>query len=296
LIKQWFMGMSKLAKMYNIAWEHLQQLSSTSLQIPRGSLAKDIQKSLPPFPAGHRWDAKDQPMVTEPGSAGGSSGSGSGDNEPQNPQLADDSTLHRAEEAAFRDWLNTWTEQDLTFVPEDHAEDWKLMMSMMEEYISNFSTMEFHELMRSEKFPTSLRVWTSATVFALYEIGRRNLFPRFITMPSDIKVRAFANNAPAGYQDPGNITLDMFFHATVFWKLCDVKVAQQVLQVHGSYGTNTNKSSHGPVNFRGNIIEALLGHLQSICSKPTTPSESGHHSRFRNKASGKHANEAYQPQ
>jgi hypothetical protein len=90
-------------------------------------------------------------MVTEPGSAGGSSGSGA--NEPQPPQLADDGTLHRAEEAAFRDWLSTWRQQDLTFVPEDYAEDWKFIM---EEYINKFSTMEFHELVRSEKFATSL--------------------------------------------------------------------------------------------------------------------------------------------
>jgi hypothetical protein len=57
-------------------------------------------------------------------------------------------------------------------------------------------------------------------------------------------------------------------HVTFLRKLSSDKGVQQVLQVvHGSYGTNAN--------FRGHIIKSVLGHLQSICCRPTGPSESG---------------------
>ena len=72
------------------------------------------------------WNFPSHLYEVEPSSRGGSSGSGAA-NEPQTPQLADDGTLHRAEEAAFRERLSAWTEQDLTFVPLDHRRDWEII-------------------------------------------------------------------------------------------------------------------------------------------------------------------------
>ena len=251
-----FQGVAKLNQMNSLAWECLQKsLLEISPITPRGSVALAFQSELVEFPS-HLYEV-------EPSSRGGSSGSGAA-NEPQTPQLADDGTLHRAEEAAFREWLSAWTEQDLTFVPLDHCHDWEIMMSMLQEYMVSFNTMKFHEIVRSDSFPTSLRVWTSATVSALYELGRRRLIPKWITTATDSGARAAANQAPAGYQDPGNVILDMFIHVTAFWNLMSDRSIERFLRVHGSYGSNANKSSHGPVNLRGNVVEGLLGHLQKV--------------------------------
>ena len=63
--------------------------------------------------------------------------------------------------------------------------------------------------------------------------------------------------------DPGKYDLDAFVHAMRLWQYWEASRADLVMQQPiAEYGRRSNKSAKGPVNLRGNIIEAMTKSLQ----------------------------------
>ena len=61
-----------------------------------------------------------------------------------------------------------------------------------------------------------------------------------------------------GFPDPGNEVLDVLVHALRLWKYVTAsKVELVIRQSTHEYGAGRNRSSIGPVNLRGNIVEAM---------------------------------------
>ena len=245
-ISKKFFGVLGLKKMQNLAWERLKGLKYNVL---RGSAAKALQELVPPYP-NHIWDVvqkapsidkKPSPSRVDTERSSGSASGGCCDenleatSKPDGEhQLVDASTCHAIEEAAFREWLGNWSQNDLTFIPEDHRSEWVACIDQCWHYIRNFANSELHSICSSKGFPTSFRVWTSATVMVLSDVDRRGLFPKFITAPSDKNIKRWASEAPAHYQDPGNVTLDLFFHTVNFWRLSEIARVVSILKTAGS--------------------------------------------------------------
>ena len=97
--------------------------------------------------------------------------------------------------------------------------------------------------------------------------------PKNITNPNDRYIRYAADrNCSDHFVDPGNVVWDILFNVlrldqyVVSWR------AEPIPRVSPSeYGAGTNKSAKGPVNLRGNVLEAALHDLQRLSAAPLGP-------------------------
>ena len=89
-------------------------------------------------------------------------------------------------------------------------------------------------------------------------MATRNLLPYWLRRPHERNIREDASESAEGFSDPGNVVLDMAVHALRLWQYCEAYRAEKVMKqsIH-EYGSRANKSSVGPVNLRGNIVEAM---------------------------------------
>ena len=63
-----------------------------------------------------------------------------------------------------------------------------------------------------------------------------------------------ADLAPEFYHDPGNVNLDLTFYPMCLWEFMTPNAVQDILELSWrDYGSKGEKSSHGPMNFRGNV-------------------------------------------
>ena len=86
--------------------------------------------------------------------------------------------------------------------------------------------------------------------------------PENLRWPRDKSLRSTAANE--GYVDYGNMVWEAMFWSGRFYKFfghSDEHFVAMCACPNDQYGTPTNKSSHGPVNMRGNILESLLNFL-----------------------------------
>ena len=73
--------------------------------------------------------------------------------------------------------------------------------------------------------------------------------------------------APEFYDDPGNVNLDVSFYILCLWEFMTPMSLEDILKLSWKeYGSRGERSSQGPMNFRGNVLEALMGycHERSI--------------------------------
>jgi len=116
-------------------------------------------------------------------------------------------------------------------------------------------------------FPGLLRAWTTEMEVCLDHMSRRAFLPKWLLEPHDRNIRMDASQAADGFIDPGNLILDVFVHIFRLWRFPLDRYKQQVLrQPIAEYGASANKSAKGPVNLRGNIVEAISRNLQSMGS------------------------------
>ena len=149
----------------------------------------------------------------------------------------------------------------------EHWVCFEAIMTFCREFIRNPQLHAVQDFMLKEDFPTSMRAWCIMPWAALKVLEQRREIPRFLSAPTDRKIRDHANLAPDFYQDPGNKNLDLTFYVLSLWEFMTPMVLPEVLKISWKeYGSRGEKSSDGPMNFRGNVLEALLGycHEQSM--------------------------------
>ena len=97
----------------------------------------------------------------------------------------------------------------------------------------------------------------------LKEMALRNCLPYWLRRPHDRNIRDDAAASADGSVDPGNYVLDVLVHALRLWQYSESgRIPRVMKQSIAEYGAKSNKSSHGPVNLRGNIVEAMQRNLQ----------------------------------
>ena len=118
-----------------------------------------------------------------------------------------------------------------------------------------------------DQWPLKPRVWLAGMERVLLAMQRRNQLPYWLRKPHDKNIREDAALSADGFTDPGNLVLDTFVHALRLWQYCEPSRASLVLrQSPHDYGHRANRSSTGPVNLRGNIVEAMSRCLQRTAS------------------------------
>ena len=155
-----------------------------------------------------------------------------------------------------------------------HRESFKAIMKFCEEHSRCPSPQHVQYFMQKPDFPSSMRAWSIMPYAALKEAERRRQVPRFLSDPDDTRIRQHANKAPESYQDPGNVNLDLAFYLLCLWEfICPRRRADILKLSWKDYGTRGEKSSRGPINFRGNWLEALIGY----CDEKTIEVSGGYH-------------------
>lgn len=121
---------------------------------------------------------------------------------------------------------------------------------------------------RMENWPMCPRVWLGEFERCLKHMAKRNILPYWLKRPHDRNIREDASEGAEGFSDPGNYILDQLVHCWRLWHYCEGSRADMVIKqsIH-EYGHRANQSSKGPVNLRGNIVEAMTKNLQTDGSK-----------------------------
>ena len=144
-----------------------------------------------------------------------------------------------------------------------HRDAFHKILDLCQDYAYKFRECNLQALLISNDFPCSMRAWTLIPHLALQELAHRKQLPRFITYPKDAQIRDHANRAPSKFKDPGNGFLDKSFYILGMWKFMTEFSTLDILAVpYREYGDKGNKSSQGPMNFRGHVLVALHGYCQ----------------------------------
>ena len=162
------------------------------------------------------------------------------------------------------DWLSDMPDK------EEYAKDLDTIFNEGMKYVENFQhgTLLPWNL---KNWPLNPRVWLGEMERALACLAQRGILPKWLTTPHDRNIRKDASDAAAGFPDPGNEVLDVLVHSLRLWKYVTAsKVELVIRQSTHEYGAGRNRSSIGPVNLRGNIVEAMTLHLQRAGAEPST--------------------------
>ena len=121
---------------------------------------------------------------------------------------------------------------------------------------------------KMDRWPLNPQLWLGEMGRCLRAMKRRNMIPYWLKRPHDRNIRDDAGASADGSTDPGNYVLDMVVHALRLWQYTEAQCINMVIrQSSVDYGEKANKSSHGPVNLRGNIVEAMQRNLQLMGSQ-----------------------------
>jgi hypothetical protein len=185
------------------------------------------------------------------------------------------------DEKALEQHVARWSEEDFcreklddltwaTSIPlkEDTMEQMGQVRQVMDEYLEKFEHGCTHQWDCST-FPLNPRIWIAETIWTLEALNAQGNLPMAMTQPGDKHIRQDAGVAADGFDDPGNLQLDIMVNVLRLWKFVSVFKVEQVRRIApGEYGSRGNKSSKGPVNLRGNIIEAASIQLQKMAKRP----------------------------
>ena len=121
------------------------------------------------------------------------------------------------------------------------------------------------DIVVDDQFPTSLVAWLAVCEQCMETIRWRGLWPSWFRRPKDKEIRPFANAAPDNLYDPGNPTYEILYFALRFYRHIDARyVTASVAPGLKPYGERSQRSSKGITNFRGNVIEGIMGHTADV--------------------------------
>ena len=187
------------------------------------------------------------------------------DSEGDSHEVAEQHASRWVEESMSRSMLEsiTWA----TYCPRDRKGDLTAIFKMGMKYVDVFSD-DVMIPWNVDEIPTHMRPWLAELDLTFKALMAKNWIPQQLRAPHDKHIRKYAVGAQ-GDTDPGNETFDIVVNMMRLWQAVDENHWEQVVKVAGKeYGNSGNKSSEGPVNLRGNMIEALMKWLQETSATP----------------------------
>jgi hypothetical protein len=173
-----------------------------------------------------------------------------------------------SEEDFCREKLDELPWADAIPLKDDTMEEMNQVRQVLDEYMKKFEHGYTHQW-DCTNFPLNPRIWIAETIWTLEALNAKGHLPVALTQPGDKHIRADAGIAADGFDDPGNLQLDIVVNVLRLWKYVSGFKVEQVKRIApGEYGTRGNKSSKGPVNLRGNMVEAATIQLQKMAKRP----------------------------
>ena len=174
-----------------------------------------------------------------------------------------ETTMRLHEESMCRQYLSEMPWLDLLVEDDQLWEEIDAVQEQLQEFI------EWFKWDHCKRFPlrcTNARLITVECMWSFQYLQSKGWMPRNVTNPKDRYIRdAASTSCSPFYVDPGNLTWDIIYHVLRLDSYVTVAHADPILRTApGEYGSSRNRSSVGPVNLRGNVLEAVLGDLQAM--------------------------------
>ena len=169
------------------------------------------------------------------------------------------------EESMCRDLL---TRVNLVYVPwyENVMDDTNKLKGLVQNYVETFTEESTREFDMST-WPTDARMYVQETVWCFEALAARGWTPYNLRNPRDHHIRTAAGDVHPAFSDPGNLVLDQVVHILRLWRFVSSQRLDPAMRVAPQpYGDPGNMSASGPINLRGNIVEALLHDLSNMAS------------------------------
>ena len=177
-----------------------------------------------------------------------------------------------------RQHSHRWTEETLSrdmldrikwgaYCPRDRRDDLVKIFKLGMKYVDTFDNSVIQPW-NVDDLPTHMRPWLAELDFTFQLVMAKGWLPEQIRAPHDKIIRKTATGAQGDW-DPGNWVFDVMVNLMRLWRAVDENHWEPVVKLPAKeYGNSGNKSSEGPVNLRGNMIEVLLRHVQSMAFIP----------------------------
>ena len=187
-------------------------------------------------------------------------------------------TFESPQERAAQAHVDRWSEEAMAvnmldkitwaaYCPQDRWWDLYAVFKMGMQYVDEFNNRLVHQWNMTDA-PSHMRVWLAELEWTWRTAVRRNWLPQEIRQPHDKFIRQKAAGATGGH-DPGNLEYEVLTSLLRVWQVADNISVDRVTHVAAKpYGERGNMSASGPVNLRGNIIEALLRWTQLMAATP----------------------------
>ncbi len=176
----------------------------------------------------------------------------------------DSANLRRiVEEAEALDILEAMNWIDC--IPETpfHLNEQNKLYQQCQEYIDSFEDKVWTRW-DTGNLCLSTRVWAVELRWTYQALFARDLAHKDLRFPKDRWIRDAASAHPL-FQDPGNYCLDVVVHILRLFDWVSATSVDQVTRLGTKeYGSAPSKSAKGPVNLRGNMVEALAHHAQVL--------------------------------
>ena len=187
-------------------------------------------------------------------------------------------TFAKPEERTAQAHADRWTEESMSrdmldaidwadYCPCDRRNDLYKVFEIGMKYVDEFDNGVINRW-NMDGVPVHMRVWLAELEWTWKTLMSKNWLPQDCRSPHDKFIRERATGAD-GHVDPGNMVYDTMVNLLRMWRAVDTLHYGEVVKVAGKeYGQRGNKSSEGPVNFRGNIVESMLRWTQRMASTP----------------------------
>ena len=162
---------------------------------------------------------------------------------------------------------------------EFHPEQQKRLANDLKWYLANWEKGPVVYLHKERNFCQSTRAWVAETLWCLDALKRWGQIPACLYRPSDRAIRPEASMHKMA-EDPGNMAYEMLVNILRLWDFVAFQGPRETMErvSQYEYGHRANKSGRGPVNLRGNVVEALLHQFQKNGEAPSgTPKGSTPH-------------------
>ena len=114
-------------------------------------------------------------------------------------------------------------------VPASHESDVYAIKHLFEDKYYPKRLHSTCDIVVDGEFPTSLVARLAVCERCVETIRHRRLWPKWFRRPRDQSIRAFANEAPDAFWDPGNVVLEIVWFALRFYRHIDDQLLETML-------------------------------------------------------------------
>ena len=147
----------------------------------------------------------------------------------------------------------TWMDR----LPVSHEADLRKVLDMFNKFCSE-NTCNYGNVFSDPGFSDSMLAWNMTCYQCLRTLAWRGMLPEWWRSPTDKVLKMHAGASADEYHDPGNENLETLWFAWKVWTFLDARCVDTLCSPNlKQYGSTSQKSGRGKVNYRGNMLESI---------------------------------------